>query len=240
MKFPCPQCGADIVLQPRSLQLVCPFCHTSLKLSKEPALERYRIEPTIEEKPALAIAHDLLLKQGKAEEISEQTMEYLPFYRFLCEKNGTFIEHVCSALGDSPFPLFSIPSGTLAPIEENGPLGGTTPAKELFEILKHEKLRKVMSIEEMLLLFVPFWKITLSNGEVIWIDAVEGRAAPLPMRRRARHTPGIFRKLVLSGALIALFIIGIQIVPFPMSMLFQLGGAGLLFFLLRKEMRDAA
>jgi hypothetical protein len=138
-----------------------------------------------------------------------------------------------------PFPLFSIPSGTLTAVQEKKTIQGPQPEKQLSEILEKVNLKKAKSIEEMLLLYLPFWKITLSTGEVIWIDAVQGSVAKSTIKKKIHHLPRIYRKLVLSLTLITLFTVSIQISPFLLRLLFQIGGVGLLFFFLRKEMKHA-
>ena len=240
MKLSCPQCGADIALQPRSLQLVCPFCNTPLKFSKEPFLERYRMNPTIEEAPATAIAREVLCKQNRAEDIETAMMQYLPFYRFLCEKNGEFSEHVYSALTSTPFPLFSVPSGTLTAIGEKETIKGPEPEKPLSEVLKVAKLRKAKSIEEMLLIFLPFWKITLSTGEIIWIDAVQGRVAVEPVKKKNHRMPNIYTKVLFSILLIILFFEGIVISPFLIRLFLQMVTAAAAFLFANKVVKNAS
>jgi hypothetical protein len=117
---------------------------------------------------------------------------------------------------------------------------GSEPEKRISMILRKAKLEKTKSIEEMLLLYLPFWKITLSTGEIIWIDAVQGRVAKTPIKKKIHHMPSIYRKLAFSITLIALFVVSIQISPFLMRLLFQIGGVGLLFYFLRKEMKYAS
>jgi hypothetical protein len=240
MKTACPQCGADIELQPRALQLICPFCNTALKFTKEPSLERYRIEPTIEETPATAIAREALLKQNRPDSIETKALSYLPFYRFLCEENGSFKEHVCAACADAPFPFFSIPSGTLAVLAKDEPIKGPKPEKPLSEVLSRSKLKNAKSIEEMLLLFLPFWKITLSTGEVIWIDAVEGHVVAAPPRGKRRPLRDLRTPLILSLTLSILFAAGIMIPPLLLRLPVQMAIAVLGFFILRKEMKHAS
>jgi hypothetical protein len=197
------------------------------------------MEPTIEEKPAAAIATDRLRELDNNSGIASQVMEYLPFYRFLCEKDGKFTEHVYSALPSTPFPLFSVPSGKLTAIGKSETLKGPEPRKKLPEIIQKAKLKDIKSMEEMLLIYLPFWKITLSTGESIWIDAVQGRIVQSPTTTAIHHKPSIYRKLVFSGVVVALFVIGIQISPFLIRLLVQMAGAGLLFFLYRKELMRA-
>ncbi len=235
MKFSCPQCGADITLQPRSLHLQCPFCSTPLKLSKEPALEHYRMEPSIEEKPAIAIARDAMHKQDRSGTIETAVMYYLPFYRFLCEKDGTFTEHVYSALSEIPFPLFSIPSGTLTVVNEKDVLKGVKPEKPLSQMLSSANLKKARTIEEMLLLFLPFWKVTLSSGEVIWVDAVEGNTILPPLKKQRAHMPLLRRRVALSILLAVLFLEGILLKPLIPRLLLQGATAGILFYFLIRE-----
>lgn len=240
MKLSCPQCGADIALQPRSLQLVCPFCNTPLKFSKEPFLERYKMEPTVEEKPATAIAKDVLREQNRTESIAALSMQYLPFYRFLCETQGSFTEHVYSALSQTPFPLFSIPSGTLSAIRETETIEGPEPQKLLSEVLEKAKVKKSKSIDEMLLLFLPFWKITLSSGEIIWIEAVQGGVVASPKKKVTHHKPSIYAKLLFSLLVILMFFEGILVSPLLPRLLLQVITAGAGFFVANKVVKNAS
>jgi hypothetical protein len=240
MKLSCPQCGADIPLQPRSLQLICPFCNTPIILSKEPSLEHYRMEPTIEEAPAIALAQEVLRTQNRTEEIETKIMYYLPFYRFLSDKNGVYTEQVYSALTDSPFPLFSIPSGTLTPLSEKEPPRGPQPQRQVSEILKGAKLEKTKSIEEMLLLFLPFWKVTLATGEIIWIDAVQGKVVASSAKKRAHHMPGILTRTLFSVLLLLLFVEGIVNAPLPIRLVLQMVTAGIALFIAKRVVNHAS
>ncbi|TET19427.1 MAG: hypothetical protein E3J78_05455, partial [Candidatus Cloacimonadota bacterium] len=83
MKLECPQCGGKCDLQPRSLQLICPFCNTPLAFEKELFLETYKVEPTIEKEPARVLMQQHLCDKGRDDAIIRKEFLYLPFYRFL-------------------------------------------------------------------------------------------------------------------------------------------------------------
>lgn len=88
MKITCPQCGADIDIQPRSLQLICPFCNTPLILKKEPVLESYRLEPTCEEEPAISFAKQFLIEKNSKDAIVKKNYSIFRFTDFYMKKEG--------------------------------------------------------------------------------------------------------------------------------------------------------
>jgi uncharacterized membrane protein YobD (UPF0266 family) len=232
MKTVCPQCGADIHLQPRSIRLVCPFCNTPLVFDKKLSLESYRLEPTCEQGPAVSIVEQSLKEKGRKEKIVNKKMLYLPFYRFLFENEGMFSEKVVSALKSTPIYLFSIPSASivsLTPEEENHL---PQPQMDIFSVLEELKGQGVKSVEEMLLLYIPFWKVTLSNSRTIWVEATQGKI--LSEIESTTKDKGKFTKIIFSGLLILLFIEGIFIPSWILRFFLQGITTGGLFFFLKR------
>ncbi len=238
MKITCPQCGADIALRPRSLQLICTFCNTPLLFEKEPFLESYRLELTCEEEPAISMAKQFLIEKNKTEEITKQEMLYLPFYRFLYEKNGKIVEKAFSALNSPPFLLFSIPSGSVVPLKKDNKEAFIKPEKNLSLILEKMKKEKARSLEEMLLLYLPFWKITISSGEIIWLDAVQGKIFASNVGREQIRT-GKLLKILFSGFFILLLIEGIAVHSNVLRFLLQ-GITAIGFFYFVKKTTNSA
>ncbi|MCK4577091.1 zinc ribbon domain-containing protein [candidate division WOR-3 bacterium] len=237
MMITCPQCGADITIQPRSLQLICPFCETPLILKKEPLLESYKLEPTCEETPATLIAEQHLVEKSREEKIVKRELHYLPFYRFLSERNGKFVENVFSALSSPPFFLFSIPSGSIVTLKENDKDLLMKPEKSISEILESMKKQKTLCLDEMLLLHIPFWKITISSDEIIWIDAVQGKIHSSTVLEKQKRT-GRFLKITLTTLLALLLIEGISVPQVALRLLLQFVTAGFFLFFIRKYFSD--
>lgn len=207
MKITCPQCGADIDIQPRNIQLTCPFCNTPLIFKKEPSLESYRIEPTWEEEPTIALVKQFLIERSLEEKIEKMELLNLPFYRFLYEKKGKIVEKVFSALSSPPFLLFTIPSGSMIPMGENSKGIFVRPEKKLSLVLEKMKKERVKALEEMLLLYFPFWKVTIPSGKIIWLDAVQGKILASNIQK-IQKTNARLIKTLFSGLLIVLLVEG--------------------------------
>ncbi|OQX51645.1 MAG: hypothetical protein B5M53_10805 [Candidatus Cloacimonas sp. 4484_209] len=236
MNITCPQCGAKIQLQPRSIQLFCPYCNTPLALEKEPSLETYKLEPTWDEKPIGELVKQFLAQKNRDNTITKQELIYLPFYRLLYELNGRITEKVFSALESPPFPLFSIPSGTLKPVEKD--IGGKflTPQKNLTVILDKIKKDKVKVVEEMLLLYLPFWRITISSNEIIWIDSVHGKILTQNIEEITNKKEKLV-KLSLTGLFMLLFIEGIPPLAFPFRFILQCITSVIALYFIIKQFR---
>jgi hypothetical protein len=237
MKINCPQCGADIALQPRSIQLRCPFCETPLLLKKDLLLETYKVESTCEEKGAISLVHVLLQEKNRELKVVKTELIFLPFYRFLCEKKGKSHETVYSALRNPPVFLSSIPSGSIVPLDTKETIKKRNVEKNLSEITESMKAEKVQSLEEILLLYIPFYKITLSSGEIVWIDAVQGKVRSDSVLKKRPKTKR-FTTLALTGLLIALVIEGILI---PLGFLrpgIQIVTAGVFFYTMKRRLTD--
>jgi hypothetical protein len=237
MKINCPQCGADIALQPRSIQLRCPFCETPLLLKKDLLLETYKVEPTCEERPAISLVQVLLKEKNRELKVVKTEMIFLPFYRFLCEKKGRSHETVYSALHDPPVFLTSVPSGSIIPLDTKETIKKRKVEKNLSEITESMKVEKVQSLEEILLLYIPFWMITLSSGEIVWIDAVQGKVHSDTVLKKRPKTKR-FTTLTLTGLLFALVIEGILI---PLSFVrpgVQIVTAGVFFYIMKRRLKD--
>ncbi len=228
MKITCPQCGAEIAIQPRSLQLICTFCNTPLVFDKEPSLESYVIEPTLEEGPAISLAKVFLAEKNRFEEILKKDLLYLPFYRFLYERSGKMVEKVLSASKSTPFPLFTIPSGSMVQIKKDDKEFLVEPEKNLSVVLENLKKEKTKSLEEMLLLYLPFWKVTISSGETIWIDAVQGKVLTHTIFKIQKRT-GKLLKSIFTGFFILLLVEGIIVPSYILRFLLQ-GATALGFF----------
>lgn len=232
MKILCPQCGADIHLQPRSVRLLCPFCNTPLVLDKKLSLESYRLEPTCEQGPVTSIVNQSLKEKGREEKIVNKKMLYIPFYRFLYENEGRFPEKVVCALKSNPFHLFSIPSASIVPIKPEEENQLPQPQKDIFSVLEELKNKGVTSVEEMLLLYIPFWKVILSNNQTIWVEATQGKI--LSEIESIKKDKGKLIKIIFSGLLIFLIIEGMIIPSWILRFLLQgITTGGFFFFLTR-------
>ncbi len=233
MKITCPQCGANIQTQPRSVQLICPFCKTQLLLKKEPFLESYAIEPTCEKKPTQAIAEQFLATRNRTDSIQAMQMLYLPFYRFLYERKGTSREEVVPGLDESPFLLAKIPSGQILSLKHATEREFMKPERNLKTVLEMLKQKKIQSLEEILLLYIPFWKIVISSGETIWIDAVQGKIlTTIPAETRVRKSRLL--ALSLTGLLAFLLLEGLSIPSLAFGIAIQGVSALGFFYIIRR------
>jgi len=237
MKITCPQCGADIDIQPRSLQLICPFCNTPLILKKEPVLESYRLEPTCEEEPAISFAKQFLIEKNSKDTIVKKELLYLPFYRFLYEKRGKIVEKVFSALRSPPFLLFTIPSGSMVPIKEDNKEIFMKSEKNVSLFLEKMKKEKAKSLGEMLLLYLPFWKITISSGETIWLDALQGKIVTSNVLKAQKRTGKLIKSL-LTGFFILLLVEGIAVSSSILRFLLQGVTAMAFFYFMRRKFNN--
>jgi len=237
MKITCPQCGADIEIQPRSLQLICPFCNTQLIFDKELALESYRLKPTCEEEPTRHILKQFLTEKNRIEEIEECQLSYLPFYRFLYEKNNKIVEKIFSALEKPPFPFLSIPSGSMAPMGKDEKILIVKPECNLSSILEKMRRKEAKSLEEMLLIYYPFWRIKISSGETIWLDAVQGKIVSGENLKEQKDMKKFF-KTILIGFFILLLIEGIVVPSHILRILLQGATAIGFFYFARKRLNN--
>jgi|GEM_PF-6297208 len=233
MKITCPQCGAKIETQPRSIQLICPFCKTPLVLEKKPFLESYKIKPTCEKEPAKEMLLQFLAEKNRYDSMEKMQMLYLPFYRFLYDRKGIFTEEVISALKKPPFLLPGVPSGQILSLKNPVSNEFRKPERSLPTVIEMLKQRKISSVDELFLLYIPFWKILISSAETIWIDAVQGKILTTNLLRSQTKNNQLMTYLLI-GLFILLILEGLAVPTLAMRILFQ-GATALAFFLLVKK-----
>jgi hypothetical protein len=80
----------------------------------------------------------------------------------------------------------------------------------------------------MLLLYLPFWKVTISSGETIWIDAVQGKVLAHTIFKIQKRT-GKLLKSIFTGFFILLLVEGIIVPSYILRFLLQ-GATAVGFF----------